>query len=58
MKYMEKLLNVKNEWDVEVGCSEVMGPCCLISEEEAAAAIKGIQFGKAVGPLNVLLLPG
>ena len=30
-KYMEKLLNVENDWDVGV-----MGQCCLISE----AAIK------------------
>ena len=29
-KYMEKLLNVKHDWDGEVECSEVMGPCCLI----------------------------
>ena len=25
-KYMEKLLNVENEWDGEVDCPEVMGP--------------------------------
>ena len=31
-KYMEKLLNVENDCDGEVDCSEVMGPCCLISE--------------------------
>ena len=38
-KYMEKLLNV--DWNGEVDCPEVMGPHCLISEEEVAAAIKG-----------------
>ena len=32
-KYMEKLLNVKNDWDGEVDCPEVMGPCCFISEK-------------------------
>ena len=37
---MEKLLTVENDWDGEVDCPEVMGPCCLISEEEVAAAIK------------------
>ena len=31
-KYVEKLLNVENDWDGEVDCPEVMGPCCLISE--------------------------
>ena len=25
-KYMEKLLNVENDWDGEVDCPEVMGP--------------------------------
>ena len=30
-KYMEKLLNVENDWDGEVDCPEVMGPWCLIS---------------------------
>ena len=29
---MEKLLNVENDLDGEVDCSEVMGRCCLISE--------------------------
>ena len=38
---MEKLLNVENDWDGEVDCPEVMGPHCLISEEEVTAAIKG-----------------
>ena len=38
-KYMEKLLNVENDWDGEVDCPEVMGPRCLISEEEVAPAI-------------------
>ena len=26
-KYMEKFLNVENDWDGEVDCPEVMGPC-------------------------------
>ena len=37
---MEKLLNVENDWDGEVDCPEVMGPCCLISEDDVAADIK------------------
>ena len=40
-KNMEKLLNVENEWYGDVDCPEVIGSCCLISEEEVAAAIKG-----------------
>ena len=47
---MEKLLNVDNDWDGEVDCAEVMGPCCITSEEEVATAIKGLKIGKAAGP--------
>ena len=53
-KYMEKLLNVENDWDGEVDCPEVMGPHCLISEEEVAAAIKGLKIGKAAGSTGVV----
>ena len=63
-KYIEKLLNVENDWDGEVDCHEVMGPHCLISEEEVAAAIKGLKIGtaaikglkigKAAGPTGVV----
>ena len=51
---MEKLLNVENDWDGEVDCPEVMGPHCLISEEEVSAAIKGLKMGKATGPTGVV----
>ena len=44
---MKKLLIVENDWDSEPDCPEVMGPCCLLSEEEVAAAIKGLKIGKA-----------
>ena len=40
---MEKLLNIENDWDGEVDCPEVMGPRCLISEEEVTAAILRIH---------------
>ena len=53
-KYVEKLLNVEHDWDGEVDCPKVMGPCCLISEEEVAAAIKGLKMGKAAGPTGVV----
>ena len=45
-KYMEKLLNVENDWDGEVDCPEVMVPYCLISKEEVVAAIKGLKMEK------------
>ena len=35
-------------------CPDVMGPCCLISEEEVAAAIKGLKMGKVAGPTGVV----
>ena len=53
-KYMEKLLNVENDWDGEVDCPEVMVPHCLISEEDVAASIKGLKIGKAAGPTGVV----
>ena len=53
-KYMEKLLNVENDWDGEVDCPEVIEPHCLISEEEVAAAIKGLKIRKAAGPTGVV----
>ena len=43
-KYMEKLLNVENDWDGEVDCPEMMGPRCLISEEEVATAFKELKI--------------
>ena len=39
-KYMEKILNVENDWGGEVDCPVVMRPHCLIWEEEVAADIK------------------
>ena len=51
---MEKLLNVENDRDGEVDCPEVMGPCCVISKEEVAAAIKGLKMRKAAGPAGVV----
>ena len=51
---MGNLLNVENHWDSDVDCPEVMGPCFLISEEEVAAAIKGLKIGKTAGPTGVV----
>ena len=53
-KYMDKHLNVENDWVGEVDSPEVMGPRCLMSEEEAAAAIKGLKIGKVAGPTGVV----
>ena len=32
----------------------VMGPCCLISQEGVAAAMKGLHIGKAAVPTGVV----
>ena len=53
-KYMEKLLNVDNDWDGEGDCPEVMGPRCLISEEEVVAAIERFKIIKSAGPTGVV----
>ena len=53
-KYMEKLLNVVNDWDGDVDCLEVMGPCCLISEVDVATAIIGFKKLKSAGPTGVV----
>ena len=44
--YMERLLNVEHDWGGEVDCPEMMGSCCLILEEDVAAAIKGLKWEK------------
>ena len=49
-QYIEKLLNVENEWDGEVGADIVEGPPDRIRESEVANAIKASKSGKAGGP--------
>ena len=53
-RYMEKLLDVENDWDKEVECDSVQGPCCRITEEEVAKALKQMKFRKAAGPTGVV----
>ena len=49
--YIEKRLSVDNEWDGEVDCPNVRGPCFLFSEEKVAVAIKVIRIEKSAGGL-------
>ena len=51
---MDKLIHVENNWDGELDCPEVMGPCCLISEKEVAAAIKRFKIVISAGPTGVV----
>ena len=39
---------------LDVECHEVMGHCCLISEEELEAANKEVKMGKAACPTGVV----
>ena len=39
-KYMEKHLNVENDWDGEVDCPEVMGPCCITWKKRLQQLLK------------------
>ena len=47
---MEKLPNVENDWDSDVDCPEVMGSCCLISEEVET----GLKMEKEAGSTCVV----
>ena len=53
---MEKLLNVENDWDSEVDCPEVIGPCCLNSYfgRRGFSSYQRIKIGKAAGPPGVV----
>ncbi|KAM9794705.1 uncharacterized protein LOC133163459 [Syngnathus typhle] len=53
-RYMEKLLNVDNDWDGEAGCDEVEGECGLITQTEVGKAMKAMKDGKAAGPCGVV----
>ena len=52
-QYMEKLLNIENQWDGEVECDKIQGPCCQVTEEEVSKALKRMAPGKAAGPTGV-----
>ena len=42
---------MENHWD---GATGLMGPHCLISEEDVAAVIKGLKIEKSAGPTGVV----
>ena len=52
--YMEKLLNVENDWDGILEADIVEGPCELISEREVEEAIRNMKVGKAAGPSEIV----
>ena len=53
-EYMERLLNIENDWDGVLEGDKVEGPCELINEKEVEEAIKVMKAGKAGGPSEVV----
>ena len=53
-EYMERLLNIENDWDGVLEGDKVEGPCELINEKEVKEAIKVMKTGKAGGPSEVV----
>ena len=53
-EYMERLLNIENNWDGVLEGDKVEGPCELINEKEVEEAIKVMKAGKAGGPPEVV----
>ena len=53
--YMEKLLNVENDWDRILEADIVEGPCELISEREVEEAIRSMKVEKAAGPSEIVV---
>ena len=53
--YMEKLLNLENDWDRILEADIVEGPCELISEREVEEAIRNMKVGKAAGPSEIVV---
>ena len=45
-KYMEKLLNVENDWDGEVDCPEVMGPVVSFQKKRLQQLLKDFKWEK------------
>ena len=53
-EYMEKLLNVENEWDGKVDADRIEGPQQAITKVEVRKAIKKMRTGKAGGPSGIV----
>ena len=53
-EYMERLLNIENDWDGVLEGDKVEGPCELINEKEVEEAIKVMKAGKVGGPSEVV----
>ena len=52
-EYVEKIMNVENEWDQMVEADVVEGPVEGVSDEEVMEAINKMKLGKAAGPSEV-----
>ena len=52
-EYMEKIMNVENEWDQMVEADMVEGPVEGVTDEEVMEAMNKMKLGKAAGPSEV-----
>ena len=50
---MEKIMNVKNEWDQMANADMVEGPVEEVTYEEVMEAMNKMKLGKAAGPSEV-----
>ena len=52
-EHIEKILNVKNEWDETAEADMVEGPVEGVTYEEVMKAMNRMKLGKAAGPSEV-----
>ena len=52
-EYMEKIMNVENEWDQMAEADMVEGPVEGVTYEEVMKAMNNMKLGKAAGPSDV-----
>ena len=53
-RYMERLLNVENEWDGNIESNPILGPAEKKTEKEVEEAIRTMKSRKAGGPTRVV----
>ena len=53
---IEKIMNVKNEWDQMVKADMVEGPVEGVTDEEVMEATNKMRLGNAAGPSEVTMI--
>ena len=52
--YMENIMNTESEWDNDVSCDPIEGPCCQLRREEYSVAVAECGKKKASGTSGVV----